>query len=150
MLLPPVPSNFLLLPTPGRCAHVSGAGTAQSVAAGCGRAKSKSSLYYTVRGAPGPVLRSGLLKRSTELVGRLGFEPRQSASKALDLPLVDRPVSTVQEAGSILCEDRIPVSRARQGLRQDRPRAVGLHTMLRLARRRLICIEAKQRRARAR
>jgi hypothetical protein len=26
------------------------------------------------------------------LVGRLGFEPRQSAPKALDLPLVDRPV----------------------------------------------------------
>ena len=28
-----------------------------------------------------------------KLVGRLGFEPRQSASKALDLPLVDRPVT---------------------------------------------------------
>jgi hypothetical protein len=26
------------------------------------------------------------------LAGRLGFEPRQSAPKALDLPLVDRPV----------------------------------------------------------
>ena len=25
------------------------------------------------------------------LAGRLGFEPRQSAPKALDLPLVDRP-----------------------------------------------------------
>ncbi len=30
--------------------------------------------------------------QSTELVGRLGFEPRQTASKAVDLPLVDRPV----------------------------------------------------------
>ena len=27
------------------------------------------------------------------LAGRLGFEPRQSAPKALDLPLVDRPVT---------------------------------------------------------
>src|SRR4029077_19187785 len=27
------------------------------------------------------------------LAGRLGFEPRQSAQKALDLPLVDRPVN---------------------------------------------------------
>src|SRR3954466_16413002 len=26
------------------------------------------------------------------LAGRLGFEPRQSAPKALDLPLVDRPI----------------------------------------------------------
>jgi hypothetical protein len=30
----------------------------------------------------------------TTLAGRLGFEPRQSAPKALDLPLVDRPVLT--------------------------------------------------------
>src|SRR5215813_3656576 len=28
---------------------------------------------------------------SKMLAGRLGFEPRQSAPKALDLPLVDRP-----------------------------------------------------------
>ena len=27
-----------------------------------------------------------------QLAGRLGFEPRQTASKAVDLPLVDRPV----------------------------------------------------------
>ena len=30
-------------------------------------------------------------RASTLLAGRLGFEPRQSAPKALDLPLVDRP-----------------------------------------------------------
>jgi hypothetical protein len=33
-----------------------------------------------------------LLPADRPLAGRLGFEPRQSASKALDLPLVDRPV----------------------------------------------------------
>ena len=39
----------------------------------------------------------GLLNHLTsELVGRPGFEPGQSASKALDLPLVDRPVSLAQ------------------------------------------------------
>src|SRR5262249_36290825 len=32
------------------------------------------------------------------LAGRLGFEPRQSAPKALDLPLVDRPVTKLQTA----------------------------------------------------
>src|SRR5215813_782695 len=31
------------------------------------------------------------------LAGRLGFEPRQSAPKALDLPLVDRPVKQTSQ-----------------------------------------------------
>jgi hypothetical protein len=31
------------------------------------------------------------------LAGPLGFEPRQSAPKALDLPLVDGPVSLPQD-----------------------------------------------------
>src|SRR6185312_14200405 len=35
---------------------------------------------------------ASLLQLQT-LAGRLGFEPRQSAPKALDLPLVDRPVN---------------------------------------------------------
>src|ERR1700744_1824847 len=35
------------------------------------------------------------MARRKNLAGRLGFEPRQSAPKALDLPLVDRPVTTL-------------------------------------------------------
>ena len=38
---------------------------------------------------PGLIAKSG---DQTKVVGRLGFEPRLSASKADDLPLVDRPV----------------------------------------------------------
>jgi hypothetical protein len=36
---------------------------------------------------------------ATTLVGRLGFEPRQSAPKALDLPLVDRPTGCWRRGG---------------------------------------------------
>ena len=61
------------------------------------------------------------------LVGRLGFEPRQSASKALDLPLVDRPVmpglqdlSTYRRLHlAYICEHPRPVLRSGQGLRQE-------------------------------
>src|SRR5215475_6957157 len=50
------------------------------------------------------------------LAGRLGFEPRQSAPKALDLPLVDRPIRTVSSF-------RFPVSR-------ENPRYLKLETIL--------------------
>ena len=44
---------------------------------------------------------------TSDLVGRLGFEPRQTASKAVDLPLVDRPVSLAHiQANKSLCEHR--------------------------------------------
>ena len=49
------------------------------------------------------------------LVGRLGFEPRQSDSKSLDLPLVDRPVNrrlqldlTIDDPARSLCEHLVP------------------------------------------
>ena len=48
--------------------------------------------------------------RIDEVVGRLGFEPRQSASKALDLPLVDRPASC-----SVLSACRLLVRRGAEG-----------------------------------
>jgi hypothetical protein len=37
-------------------------------------------------------LRTGSRTENCFLAGPLGFEPRQSAPKALDLPLVDGPV----------------------------------------------------------
>ena len=75
------------------------------------------------------------------VVGRLGFEPRQRDSKSLDLPLVDRPISSfaihsglviLREAEDLLlqflchynklrlpCEHSRPVLRPGQGLRQE-------------------------------
>ena len=57
-------------------------------------------------------------KRTESLVGRLGFEPRLSASKAPDLPLIDRPVSDPSFKYSwekLLCEHIAPVQVSRQG-----------------------------------
>jgi hypothetical protein len=43
-------------------------------------------------------LKAGRVLTAYSLAGRLGFEPRQSAPKALDLPLVDRPVDAAVES----------------------------------------------------
>ena len=82
------------------------------------------------------------------LVGRPGFEPGLSASKALDLPLVDRPVSCChcrvtgatsanlfdrlgsRGADDLKLQHRAPIFRARQGLGQESLRAGGLDTLL--------------------
>ena len=89
---------------------------------------------------------------SRVLVGRLGFEPRQSASKALDLPLVDRPLSDPTNSSLTREVSRIPSSASglgsslgilirfvvhscpvlitRQGLCQESLRARGQNTLL--------------------
>ena len=102
------------------------------------------------------------------LVGRPGFEPGLSASKALDLPLVDRPVfcchCRVTEATSANLFDRLgsrgaddlklqhraPIFRARQGLGEESLRAGRLDTLLSGA---SVCVrpvKSKQRRTGAR
>ena len=82
-----------------------------------------------------------------EVVGRLGFEPRQSASKALDLPLVDRPanvdLTSCRLAGvfsggagrgfEIPSDHCCPVRGAGQGLRQEGRDAGVLDALLSIA-----------------
>ena len=71
-----------------------------------------------------------------ELAGRLGFEPRQSAPKALDLPLVDRPVNLlarqrfVRRSKPSPCEHRAPILRPRQGFRKEGLASGGLNALL--------------------
>ena len=90
------------------------------------------------------------------LAGRLGFEPRQSAPKALDLPLVDRPKTlevlrrrpffvacsalVFREQRTTIYEQplhRLPVLRPRQGRGRDRRDRLGLERRYRLHRGRL-------------
>src|SRR5215469_16482326 len=60
---------------------------------------------------PGPLFAGGGSRRLcyASLAGRLGFEPRQSAPKALDLPLVDRPVLKTRYKFNALPESRCPI-----------------------------------------
>ena len=76
------------------------------------REKSKSSLTSLIAG-----LTKHFVGLANDLLaGRLGFEPRQTASKAVDLPLVDRPVLPARLwPGKLLCEHRIPIVSAWQG-----------------------------------
>jgi hypothetical protein len=111
----------------------------------------KFPIFHRSRAQSQTLIRSPVPRASTyAVVGRLGFEPRQTASKAVDLPLVDRPViagALPTFAGKLLCEHRIPVSSSRQGFRKDCPCSAGLHTILSCYRRRLRPIESKQRRS---
>ena len=82
------------------------------------------------------------------LVGRPGFEPGLSASKALDLPLVDRPVLPGALPAcqvQLLCEHACPVRGAWQGLCQKSLRACGLNTLLSGACVGLVAIQPEQR-----
>jgi hypothetical protein len=73
------PSNFLLLRS-----------RAIAFSSGCRETQNSFNSCGTLLPLKNPKL---LLASGVDfLVGRLGFEPRQSAPKALDLPLVDRPV----------------------------------------------------------
>jgi hypothetical protein len=59
------------------------------------------------------------LRRSNSfLAGRLGFEPRQSAPKALDLPLVDRPVQHTQTTTNHAGESGCPILSEAKGGKQ--------------------------------
>src|SRR4051812_13262960 len=59
----------------------------------------KNQVLYFLGPRSTTVLLMLLLRSNFKLAGRLGFEPRQSAPKALDLPLVDRPVTRFQVSG---------------------------------------------------
>ncbi len=132
---------------------------------GC-RPSQKLPCYKSIRRSAGAI---------GTVVGRPGFEPGLSASKADDLPLVDRPVFAAnvrqiqtamlrtfrapgkgevhrfgwsRRTGSYsLREHPLPVPCAPERFCQKRSRAQSLHTLLSLARGPWIWIDPEQRRA---
>ncbi len=112
------------------------------------------------------LLRSACTRRRRPwVVGRPGFEPGLSASKADDLPLVDRPVVPGISRRSTLCEPLprvpeerfaryttslrehlLPVLMAGERLCQKRPRTQRLHTLLSLVRRFIGSVDPEERR----